>query len=246
MKAIELFAGAGGLALGTMAAGFRHDAVVEWDRNACDTIRENNRRGFITWPLHQADVREFDFSRFGGIDLLAGGPPCQPFSIGGKHRGYSDHRNLFPEAVRAVREIRPCAVLVENVKGLLRAAFAKYFEYVLLQLTHPELAPRQGEKWAEHLSRLRASPHEGQGSRPDLPGCVSAAKRRGLRRTTAPGAGIHSRIPWGYRCPLGVSRGDTLPGRPLLGQVGHREVPGIATGSPRVTVQPHPLMFARG
>jgi DNA (cytosine-5)-methyltransferase 1 len=154
MTALELFAGAGGLALGTMSAGFHHEAVVEWDRNACDTIRENNRRGIIAWPLHQADVRQFDFTPYQGLDLIAGGPPCQPFSIGGKHRGCADHRNMFPEAVRAVREIQPKAVLIENVKGLLRASFAKYFEYVVLQITYPELPPRNEECWADHLSRL--------------------------------------------------------------------------------------------
>jgi DNA (cytosine-5)-methyltransferase 1 len=154
MKAVELFAGAGGLALGTMRAGFKHEAVVEWDRNACETIRENNRRGVVNWPLHQVDAREFDFSSCVGADLLSGGPPCQPFSIGGKHEGQRDHRNLFPETMQAIREIRPRAILIENVKGLLRPVFAKYFEYIILQITYPELAPRPLEKWGDHLSRL--------------------------------------------------------------------------------------------
>ena len=107
MKTIELFAGAGGLALGTAFAGFHHDAVLERDHDACETIRENQRRKFDpvdSWPLHETDVRNFDFRPFEGVDLIAGGPPCQPFSIGGKHRGPSDGRNLFPEVVRAVRE----------------------------------------------------------------------------------------------------------------------------------------------
>jgi DNA (cytosine-5)-methyltransferase 1 len=154
MKAIELFAGAGGLALGTTLAGFDHDAVVEWDRNACDTIRENNRRGVIAWPLRQADVREIDFTHYRGMELLAGGPPCQPFSIAGKHRGYCDRRNMFPEAIRAVREIQPKAVLFENVRGLLRTSFLKYFEYVILQITYPELCQRKSEDWTSHLARL--------------------------------------------------------------------------------------------
>jgi len=154
MKAVELFAGAGGLALGTKAAGFHHEAVIEWNRNACDTIRENNRRGVIEWPLFQGDVSAFDFKPYEGVDLLAGGPPCQPFSIGGKHRGHVDDRNLFPQAVRAVREIKPRAVLIENVKGLLRPAFNHFFEYVILQLTYPELTIRKGEEWQQHRSRL--------------------------------------------------------------------------------------------
>jgi DNA (cytosine-5)-methyltransferase 1 len=154
MKDIELFAGAGGLALGTMSAGFQHEAVLEWDRDACATISENNERGVISWPLHKVDIRHFDFSPYHGLDLLSGGPPCQPFSIGGKHRGHVDHRNLFPEVVRALREIQPKAILIENVKGLLRASFAKYFEYILLQVTYPELASRGNEDWKDHLSRL--------------------------------------------------------------------------------------------
>jgi DNA (cytosine-5)-methyltransferase 1 len=139
MKAIELFAGAGGMALGTSFAGFDHTAVVEWDQNACDTLRSNIKGGGVKWPVHQTDVRLFDFDQFQGVDLLAGGPPCQPFSIGGKHQGQNDHRNLFPEAIRAIRETRPKAVMIENVKGILRPAFSKFFEYVVLQITYPEL-----------------------------------------------------------------------------------------------------------
>ena len=155
MNAVELFAGAGGLALGTSHAGFQHGAVIEQDRNACDTIRENNRLGVIDWPLHECDVRQFDFRPHAGADLVAGGPPCQPFSIGGKHRGHNDRRNLFPEAVRAVREIQPRAILLENVKGLLREAFAEFFQYVVLQLSHPELMMRDREDWLGHLARLK-------------------------------------------------------------------------------------------
>jgi len=155
MRSIELFAGAGGLALGLSRAGFHHDAVVESNQNACGTIRLNNERGVIRWPLFQADVRTFDYSDFHQrVDLLAGGPPCQPFSIGGKHRGYNDARDMFPEAVRAVRELKPKAILFENVKGLLRQSFSKYFEYIILQITHPEVAKAAGETWSDHLSKL--------------------------------------------------------------------------------------------
>lgn len=108
MRSMELFAGAGGLALGIAKAGFRHDAVVERDQNACGTIRENKRRGVVDWPLFETDVRSFDYSTYPkGIDLLAGGPPCQPFSIGGKHRGYGDNRNMFPETIRGERTEAP-------------------------------------------------------------------------------------------------------------------------------------------
>jgi DNA (cytosine-5)-methyltransferase 1 len=154
MKAVELFAGAGGLALGADAAGFHHEAIIECDPNACETIRANNRRGVVDWPLFEGDVRGFDFRRYGDVDLLSGGPPCQPFSIGGKHRGHVDHRNLFPEAVRAVRELLPKAILIENVKGLLRPAFTKFYEYVILQLTYPEITQKEREDWVAHLGRL--------------------------------------------------------------------------------------------
>lgn len=158
MKSVELFAGAGGLAIGTSQAGFKHEAVVERDRHACATIRENQRRGVapaIDWPLFEGDVRAFDYSTVSRkLDLLAGGPPCQPFSLGGKHRGYQDDRNLFPEAVRAVQELRPRVFMFENVKGLLRQSFAKYFEYIVLQLTYPEVTRAESQDWAAHLSLL--------------------------------------------------------------------------------------------
>lgn len=171
MRAIELFTGAGGLALGISKAGFSHDALIEWDKNACDTIRENRRRGIgsmTDWPdVSAMDVRDFDLSRLEeNVDLLAGGPPCQPFSLGGRHRGHFDERNMFPEAVRYVRQLKPKSFLFENVKGLLRQSFAKYFEYIYLQLTHPCLARVKDERWEEHLSRLER--HHLSGRRDDL------------------------------------------------------------------------------
>ncbi len=158
MRSLELFAGAGGLALGISRAGFEHTGVVEWDHSACSSMLENQRRGtehVRDWPILEADVHNLRFAEFGeDIDLLAGGVPCQPWSLAGKHRGQQDRRNLFPEMIRAVRETRPRAVLVENVKGLLRQSFANYFEYILLGLTYPELAPRPDESWERHLKRL--------------------------------------------------------------------------------------------
>lgn len=158
MRAVELFTGAGGLALGIEKAGFHHDTVVERDKDCCRTIRENQLNGFALlngWRLFSGDVREFEYSSLKGeIDLLAGGPPCQPFSIGGKHRGPLDRRDMFPEVARAVRELKPRAIIVENVKGLLRESFAKYFEYVILQLRYPEVELKPGEDWTNHLARL--------------------------------------------------------------------------------------------
>lgn len=152
MRAIELFAGAGGLGIGVSRAGFEAAHVVEWDRYCCDTIRENKSLG---WPLFQGDVRDFDFRPYEDqLQLVTGGPPCQPFSVGGKHRAHSDVRDMFPEAVRAVRQVRPQAFIFENVKGLTRSTFANYYEYIFLQLSYPEVVARKGEDWASHLSRL--------------------------------------------------------------------------------------------
>ena len=131
LRCVELFAGAGGLALAASKAGFEHDAVLEYNHDACETIRANQRRGHELmrhWPLIEADVHHQDFSTWQGrADLVSGGPPCQPLSIGGKHRAMGDRRNLFPEAVRVVREVQPRVFVFENVKGLTRQLFAKYF-----------------------------------------------------------------------------------------------------------------------
>ncbi|HDV8353538.1 TPA: DNA cytosine methyltransferase [Burkholderia vietnamiensis] len=167
MKAVELYAGAGGLAMGVSLAGFKPLAVVEWDRWACDTIRENQRRGFplvADWPLYEGDVRKFDWSSLEGeeIDLLAGGPPCQPFSMGGKHQAHDDTRDMFPATVDIVRKLRPKAFIVENVKGLTRSTFANYYQYILLQLEFPEVPARRNEEWFDHLLRLQAERTSGR------------------------------------------------------------------------------------
>lgn len=158
LKAIELFAGAGGLGLGIAQAGFQHHLVVEKDKDACDTIRANFTRMTDyshSWPLFEGDVRTVDFQSFNEkIDLVSGGPPCQPFSIGGKHRGFLDQRDMFPEAARIVRLVKPKVFLFENVKGLLRESFAKYFQYILLQLKYPEIGKQDNQDWVGHLSRL--------------------------------------------------------------------------------------------
>jgi DNA (cytosine-5)-methyltransferase 1 len=158
MQTIELFAGAGGLALGVHRAGFEHKVVIERDKNTCVTINENKSRGLepvVNWNLFDDDVRKFNYSPLAGkIDLVSGGPPCQPFSLGGKHRAYLDERDMFPEAVRAVRELQPRAFVFENVKGIQRSTFQRYFVYIQLQLTYPELTALPNEEWLDHLSRL--------------------------------------------------------------------------------------------
>ena len=105
MKSIELFAGAGGLALATANAGFHHEAVFEWNPNACATLRRNKDTGLPQLKkaeIIEGDVSGVNFGKFAGdVDLVSGGPPCQPFSIGGKHAGMDDKRNMFPHAIRA-------------------------------------------------------------------------------------------------------------------------------------------------
>lgn len=166
MKSVELFAGAGGLAMGCAIAGFEHLAVVEWDKWACDTVRENQKRGYpilAGWNLHEGDVRAFDWDSLPqDIALLAGGPPCQPFSIGGKHKAHADNRDMFPATVDVIRRLKPKAFIVENVKGLTRSSFANYFSYIQLQLEFPEVPPRQDEDWTEHLARLQVEKTSGK------------------------------------------------------------------------------------
>lgn len=158
MRSIELFAGAGGLGIGLHRAGFHPVQVIEWNRDCCASLRENCDRRMpdvADWQIVESDVRLIDFSPYADrIDLVSGGPPCQPFSMGGKHRAYADTRDMFPEVVRAVREVRPKAFIFENVKGLTRAAFRNYFEYIRLQLEHPDLVALPDEDWADHLARL--------------------------------------------------------------------------------------------
>lgn len=158
LRSIELFSGAGGLALGTELAGFSHETLLERDTDACRTLQANVDHGAIPaisrWRVQQGDVRSFDFRPFEGVDLVAGGPPCQPFSIGGKHRGSDDSRNLIPEFTRAIRELAPPAFMFENVRGLLRPGFRPYFDYVLQELRHPTLARQSTESWTEHFERL--------------------------------------------------------------------------------------------
>lgn len=169
IESIELFAGAGGLALGFSTKNVRHRAVVEWNSHACNTLRNNKRQNVEPlnhWPdVTEGDVKQFDYKLYGeGLDLITGGPPCQPFSTGGKHGGFLDERDMFPQAIRAVRETRPRAFVFENVQGLTRAAFADYFDYILLQLEFPSILPNPKEQWIEHLARLRKQKASGKNS----------------------------------------------------------------------------------
>ncbi|MEW6262374.1 MAG: DNA cytosine methyltransferase [Thermodesulfobacteriota bacterium] len=157
-RSIELFSGAGGLALGLEKAGWHHEALIERDEHACSTIHLNESLGHPLakdWRLYSQDIRDISYLDLATeVDMVAGGPPCQPFSLGGKHRAHKDGRDMFPEAVRAVRELRPRCLLFENVKGLLRQSFASYFHYIVLQLSYPLLTRHEDEAWEAHLSRL--------------------------------------------------------------------------------------------
>ncbi|MFG1879345.1 DNA cytosine methyltransferase [Sphaerisporangium sp. NPDC049003] len=166
---VELFAGGGGLAMAVARAGFRPLLLNEFAKWACETLVANGAKPYDIEgerppiptpgerpPLLRGDVAKAEFDHLVGlVDVLAGGPPCQPFSLGGTGRGDEDHRNGFPHMFRAVREMRPKVVICENVRGLLRQSFVPYFEYIKRELTLPFEQRREGSSWHEHDTRLR-------------------------------------------------------------------------------------------
>jgi DNA (cytosine-5)-methyltransferase 1 len=161
LASAELFSGCGGLALGLSRAGFKHKVLVERDGDAAATVAHNISRGIThvaDWPYERLDVREMDWSAYKGIEALAGGPPCQPFGIGGKALGPDDSRDMWPEAVRAVREARPMVFVFENVFGLLRERFEGYVAWVKASLERPNLVRKAGETHDEHLKRISRRP----------------------------------------------------------------------------------------
>jgi DNA (cytosine-5)-methyltransferase 1 len=130
MTCLELCAGAGGQALGLERAGFDHTGLVEINKHCCQSLRLNRP----SWNVIEQDLCKFDASPFKGVDLVAGGLPCPPFSVAGKQLGKLDERNLFPEAVRVIEECQPKAVMIENVRGILDAVFDDYRNHVEKQL----------------------------------------------------------------------------------------------------------------
>lgn len=132
LTCVEICAGAGGQALGLAMAGFVHVALVEYEKEYCDILKENRPE----WPIICADVHDFDGKPYHGVDLFAGGVPCPPFSVAGKQLGADDERDLFPEALRLVREIEPRAIMLENVRGFLDPSFREYREYILRSIAH--------------------------------------------------------------------------------------------------------------
>lgn len=151
MRSLEIFSGAGGLAKGLELAGFEHAAFVEFNKHANQSLCAN----FEASKVFFGDIRDFDLNNLGSVDVVAGGPPCQPFSMGGKHKAHEDSRDMFPYAIRAIEKLAPKAFVFENVKGLLREGFSEYFDYIILRLTLPSFSAKPGLDWQEHLSQLR-------------------------------------------------------------------------------------------
>ena len=152
MRSLELFSGAGGLAKGLELAGFEHASFVEFNKDACASLRLN----FNPDLVFHGDIADFDFTALEGIDVVAGGPPCQPFSLGGKHKAHQDSRDMFPYAIGAIESLQPKAFVFENVKGLLRDSFSKYFDYIILRLTYPGCKMTWQENWENHFERLKS------------------------------------------------------------------------------------------
>lgn len=132
LSVLEICAGAGGQSLGLERAGFEHAVAVEIDRDAAATLRLNRP----DWKVQEGDVREVNGREYSGVDLLAGGVPCPPFSVAGKQLGADDERDLFPEALRLVHEARPAAVMLENVRGLASPRFSTYRDSILNELSN--------------------------------------------------------------------------------------------------------------
>ncbi|MGB0722806.1 MAG: DNA cytosine methyltransferase [Gammaproteobacteria bacterium] len=130
LSCIEICAGAGGQALGLERAGFEPEALVEIDGPCCNTLRSNRPE----WNVIQGDLKDFSALHHFGVDLLAGGVPCPPFSKAGKQLGRDDERDLFPEALRLIDECRPRAVMLENVRGFLDSVFEDYRNDLKCQL----------------------------------------------------------------------------------------------------------------
>lgn len=127
LTCVEICAGAGGQALGLAMAGFAHLALVEYEADYCKVLKDNRPE----WNVICADIHDFNGDEYKGVDLLAGGVPCPPFSVAGKQLGKNDERDLFPEAIRLIKEMQPRAVMLENVRGFLSSGFDEYRRYIL-------------------------------------------------------------------------------------------------------------------
>jgi DNA (cytosine-5)-methyltransferase 1 len=131
ISVLELCAGAGGQALGFEDAGYEHVGLVELDPHACKTLRFNRP----AWNVLEENLNHFDGRPYTGVDVIAAGLPCPPFSKAGKQLGADDERNLFPAALRIIRQVQPRAVVIENVRGILDAVFEDYRKHLAGQLS---------------------------------------------------------------------------------------------------------------
>ena len=157
---IELCAGMGGLTLGLHGAGFgktNGSRVFEINSDALKSLRLNRNQGPLHCKISDKDIKTINWRQeLSGqpVRLLAAGPPCTPFSNAGKRKGREDPRDLFPAVIRAVRELKPQAVLVENVFGLAGPAQREYFDHLLMSFRHPSVVRKKGEEWADFVRRL--------------------------------------------------------------------------------------------
>ena len=157
MLSAELFAGCGGLAMGMSRAGFKHSYMAEFDRDAVATVLHNKALGIEhvrDWPMGLQDVRDVDWTAIKKLELLSGGPPCQPFGIGGKKAGLTDDRDMWPEAIRAVREAQPRLFLFENVRNIAGPKFRSYLEWIVAHLERPSMVRNPEEPHLSHALRM--------------------------------------------------------------------------------------------
>jgi DNA (cytosine-5)-methyltransferase 1 len=134
--------------------------MAEFDLDAVATVLHNKQKGVEhvrDWPMALQDVREIDWTKLTSLDLVSGGPPCQPFGIGGKKHGQDDHRDMWPEAIRAVREARPRSFLFENVRNLAGPRFRPYLEWIVAHLERPGIVRKSDESHEAHRARLVSS-----------------------------------------------------------------------------------------
>lgn len=126
LSTLSLFSGGGGLDLGFERAGFEHRASFEILDICGNTLKANRPAWEVFSGSKAGDVRSAMFTKFKGIDVVHGGPPCQPFSIAGKQAGAADPRNMWPDFIRCVLQTRPRAFIAENVPGLLDRKFEEF------------------------------------------------------------------------------------------------------------------------
>lgn len=161
LTSAELFSGCGGLALGMSRAGFHHVLMAEFDRDSVATAKHNVDRAVAhvrDWPVERMDVRDIEWEPLRGqLAVVSGGPPCQPFGIGGKKLGPADTRDMWPEAIRAIREAQPEGFLFENVRNIAGPRFRSYLDWIVEHLARPKAKPLADESFHQHFYRLKRS-----------------------------------------------------------------------------------------